>query len=382
MSPARWCSALAILVVATCTYTRAEVLAQGGNRVFREISDDLESAVALISNPTIKDSILVAERSGLVNAVDTRSGRTHKVIDIEALVGSASPRGLMSVAARGSGSALILVVGYMDPQGDLVVGSFIITDPRKTLDEDSMTVIIKIARLSPHKLGSSIAFGSAGDLYIATSAGEANNDGTFTPDTNPAQLPQSLLGKVIRIKPGESAGYSVPADNPFAKESAFQPEIYALGFRAPYSISFASQRNQILVLDTNEHNNEINLVEPGRNYGWDLLDGVECRRKDRQKECVSSSYAPPILALSKTNSDSTLIGGFLYQGERYPELNQSLVFADSSSANIYAANENSSGIWEHRTIAKMPHGSITAIGRGSDGAIYAASDKGTLLLLQ
>jgi glucose/arabinose dehydrogenase len=288
----------------------------------------------------------------------------------------------MSIAAQGSGSAVILIVSYMDPQGDLVVGRFTITEPHKPLDEDSMTVIIKIARLSPHRLGSSLDFGPDGTLYIATSDGEATDGGSTTTRTHAAQLPQSLLGKVIRVRPGERSGYSVPTDNPFIKQSSFQPEIYALGFRAPEAISIAPSGNQIFVLDSNERNNEVNLVERGKNYGWDALDGLECRNKDQQKECDANSSVRPLLALPKGDSNSALVGALLYQGDRYPELRGYLLFADRNSGIIYAASEKSPGIWGHRAITQAQQGSITAIGYGSDGVIYAASEAGRLFSLQ
>lgn len=382
MSVARWCSTLALLVVATCTCTRADITSPAGSRTLREVSDDLDSPVKLIPDPIHSNTLLVAEQSGRVLAFNTRSGKTREVIDIEAVVGAASPRGLMSIAAQASGSALTIVVGYMDPQGDLVVGRFSVSDPDKSLDEGSMVVIIKIARLSPHRLGSSLEFGTDGTLYIATSDGETTNGGPTTPNIHAAQLPQSLLGKVIRIRPAERAGYSVPTDNPFVKQSSFQPEIYALGFRAPEAVSSPSARNQIVLLDSNENNNEINLVERGKNYGWDEFDGRECRRKDRQVECDASPSVRPVLALPKANTNSALVGGLIYQGERYPELRESLLFADRSSGTLYAASEKSSGSWEHRVIAQTPQGSITAIGNGADGAVYIATDAGKLFALQ
>lgn len=382
MFAARWCSTLALLVVATCTCTRADIASPAGSRNLREVSDDLDSPVKVIPDPIHSDTLLVAEQSGRVLAFNTRSGKTREVIDIEGVVGAASPRGLMSIAAQASGSALTIVVGYMDPQGDLVVGRFSVSDSGKSLDESSMVVIIKIARLSPHRLGSSLEFGTDGTLYIATSDGETINDSPTTPSIHAAQLPQSLLGKVIRIRPAERAGYSVPTDNPFVKQSSFQPEIYALGFRAPEALSIAPVRNQIFLLDSNERSNEVNLVERGKNYGWDEFDGRECRKKDRQVECDASPSVRPVLTLPKANTHSALIGGLVYQGEQYPELRGSLLFADSSSGTLYTAGEKSSGIWEHRVIAQTPQGSITSIGNGANGAIYVTTDAGKLFALQ
>jgi glucose/arabinose dehydrogenase len=366
MVVSRWCCALVLTLFAAPLCGWTESSATSPSRKFREVTDNLETPVAIVPDPRNATNLLVAGRSGLIVSVDPRDGRTSAVVDIESLVGSSSPRGLVDIATETSGDARALFVGYLDPQGDLVVGRFSLARARSPLDEESMTVVIKIARLTMNTLGSSMALGPDGMLYIGTNDGE----GTTTPRTHTAQLPQTLLGKVIRIKPGEKSGYSTPVDNPFHNQQNFQPEIWALGFRSPEALRFTGNSKQLLLLDSSERTNEINLVEPGKNYGWDATDVTT--------GCPLDSFAQPILVLPKDNPNSRLVGGFTYSGELYQELRDTLVFAETTSGTVYSAKERSPGTWERSTIGRVSTGAITALGQGQKGTIYVATERGEL----
>lgn len=369
-----WCCALVVTLLASPLCGGAEDMATSASKRFREISDDLEAPVALVPDPRNATDLLVAERSGIVVSVDPRSGRGHEVINIESLIGSSSPRGLLDIVTYGSGNEPILFVSYLDPQGDLVVGRFSLSDTQSPLEEEAMAVVIKIARLSLNTLGSSMAIGPDGMLYVGTNDGE----GTASPRTHTAQLPETLLGKVIRIKPGEKSGHATPADNPFQNQQNFQPEIWALGFRSPESLRFKESSKQLFVLDSNERTNEVNLVEPGKNYGWDTTDGNHCLAND----CAPDSFVKPILLLPKNNPSSRLVGGFTYNGERYLELRDTLVFGETTSSTIYSAKERVPGTWDLTTIGQLPKATITALGQGHNGAIYVATDRGALFEMQ
>lgn len=366
----RWCCALMVTLFAAPLCGWTESGATSPSRKFREVTDNLETPVAIVPDPRDATNLLVADRSGLIVSVDPRDGRTSDVVDIESLVGSSSPRGLLDIITERSGDPRTLFVSYLDPQGDLVVGRFSLSRAHSPLDEDSMTVVVKIARLTMNTLGSSMALGPDGMLYIGTNDGE----GTTAPRTHTAQLPQTLLGKVIRIKPGEKSGYSTPVDNPFHNQQNFQPEIWALGFRSPEALRFTGNSRQLLLLDSSERTNEINLVEPGKNYGWDATDGNDCVTNG----CALNSFAQPILALPKDNPNSRLVGGFTYSGELYQELRDTLIFAETTSGTVYSAKERSPGTWERATIGRVPKGAIAALGQGQNSTIYVTTDTGEL----
>jgi glucose/arabinose dehydrogenase len=82
-----------------------------------------------------------------------------------------------------------------------------------------------------------------------------------------AQKLDNHLGKIVRIhKDG-----SVPADNPFVGRAGALPEIWSYGHRNVQGAALAPNGT----LWTHEHGpqggDEINLIQPGRNYGWPVI---------------------------------------------------------------------------------------------------------------
>ena len=100
-------------------------------------------------------------------------------------------------------------------------------------------------------VGGDMDFDAAGNLYLSTGDDTNPFDSSgYTPiderpDRNPAFDAQrtagntnDLRGKVLRIRPGATGGYTVPAGNMFAPGTAnTKPEVYAMGFRNPFRMS-------------------------------------------------------------------------------------------------------------------------------------------------
>ncbi|MBC8061689.1 MAG: PQQ-dependent sugar dehydrogenase [Clostridiaceae bacterium] len=105
--------------------------------------------------------------------------------------------------------------------------------------------------------GGRLKIGPDQKLYITT--GDAGNSAL-------AQDPTSTAGKILRI---ELDG-RVPKDNPIINSP-----VYSLGHRNPQGLAW----NSINVLYASEHgqsaHDEINIIQPGANYGWPLVQGNE-----------------------------------------------------------------------------------------------------------
>jgi aldose sugar dehydrogenase len=111
--------------------------------------------------------------------------------------------------------------------------------------------------------GARIAFDGKGMLFLAI----GDRD-----ERNRSQDTQAHMGKVIRL----SLEGKVPEDNPYGPKGAAPAkglkEIWSLGHRNPQGIAFDSQKE---ILWVSEHGprggDELNRIEPGRNYGWPLV---------------------------------------------------------------------------------------------------------------
>ncbi len=111
--------------------------------------------------------------------------------------------------------------------------------------------------------GGAIHFGQDEKLYIATGQGEFAEN---------AQALDSLHGKLLRL----NADGTVPTSNPLVSNPAARPEIWARGFRNPFTFAVEPGTNRIYVNDVGSgvrRREEINDLVPGSNYGWPLAEG-------------------------------------------------------------------------------------------------------------
>ena len=107
-------------------------------------------------------------------------------------------------------------------------------------------------------------------LYIA------HGDGSEQSATAGGGQKNDALGKILRIDPREKKGepYTIPPGNPFARNRKFLPEIWAYGLRNPHNICFGKD-GTLYVADAGRANiEEVNLVKPGKNYGWANREGT------------------------------------------------------------------------------------------------------------
>ncbi len=107
---------------------------------------------------------------------------------------------------------------------------------------------------------SRLAFGRDGKLYVSTFGNARDGMG--------AQDPMSLAGKVLRLNDDGS----VPNDNPFSGKAGYKPEIYTLGHRSTLALAVHPGTGAVWENENGPNGgDEINVLEPGANYGWPLV---------------------------------------------------------------------------------------------------------------
>lgn len=106
--------------------------------------------------------------------------------------------------------------------------------------------------------GGRIAFGADGRLWITSSE-------RF--QFQPAQEMNTNLGKIVRLNDDGS----IPSDNPFASQGGVAAQIWSLGHRNVYGLTFDSQGRLWSHEMGPRGGDELNIVERGSNYGWPIV---------------------------------------------------------------------------------------------------------------
>ena len=82
-----------------------------------------------------------------------------------------------------------------------------------------------------------------------------------------AQRLDNHLGKIVRV--GKDG--SVPRDNPFVGQAGARPEILSYGHRNPQGAVLGADGRLWMHEHGPQGGDEINRIEPGRNYGWPVI---------------------------------------------------------------------------------------------------------------
>ncbi len=173
-----------------------------------------------------------------------------------------------------------------------------------------------------------------GILYVATGDGGWVFKQVSPDPQRAAQDLMSPLGKILRIDPeGGEAGeaYTVPPGNPFADEADALPEIWAYGLRNPHRLNWDRVTGGLFAYDIGgDYIEEINLIEPGGNYGWSKREGTFRHEEELvfPLPADDGGFLYPVAQYGHADRNGAISGGFVYRGNAIPELFGYFVYAD------------------------------------------------------
>ena len=210
--------------------------------------------------------------------------------------------------------------------------------------------------------GSRLAFGQDGELYVTV--GERS-------DREPREQAQDLnsgLGKIFRItQQGEPV-----EGNPFIGQDNALPEIWSLGHRNLQSATMDDQGRLWTVEHGPRGGDELNLPEPGKNYGWpEVTYGVEYSGQPVGQGITRMSsteqpvyYWDPVIAPS---------GMAFYNADAIPEWKGTFLVGGLVSQGVVVLHmENDRVKYEERVPLNAR---IRDVKVGPDGAVYAVTEQ-------
>jgi glucose/arabinose dehydrogenase len=233
-------------------------------------------------------------------------------------------------------------------------------------------VLLEIRQPYRNHNGGLNLFGPDGMLYIGMGDGGSAGD----PHNNGQRL-DTLLGKMLRLAVDGGAAYRVPGDNPFVDRPGARAEIWAYGLRNPWRFSFDRVSGRLFVADVGQNAiEEVDIVERGGNYGWNIMEGSECYGA---QTCDKTGLRLPIAEYGHAQGCS-VTGGYVYRGSRIPGLVGRYIFGDYCSGRLWTLAEETGGRWG--MAAWLPTGlAISSFGEDQHGELYVVDHRGAVYLL-
>jgi len=218
--------------------------------------------------------------------------------------------------------------------------------------------------------GARLLFDRQGMLFVTL------GDLASTPLRPYIQQLDSGIGKIVRIT---TDGQPAPG-GPFAGQAGARPELYALGFRNPLGLAFRPGTDQLWEVDVGPFGgDELNLIRPGANYGWPVINyGLEYSRQPVGEGTARAGLEQPVYFWDPVISPSSLM---FYSGDMVPQWKGNAFVTSLSQAHLVRlVLDGDRVVGEERLLADRRE-RLRLVRQAPDGALYVLTDgaKGKLL---
>ncbi len=333
----------------------------------QRVANGLEHPWGLAFLP--KNRLLVTERAGRMRLVAPDGAKSHPV------------EGLPRVDARDQGGLLDVALDPRFSENQLVYWSY--AEPREGGNGTAVARGRLVAEATPPRLegvqviwrmrptldstkhfGSRLVFSRDGTLFVTT------GERSILEGRAQAQRLDSGLGKVIRIRPDGT----VPSDNPFLEKPTALPEIYSYGHRNLQAAALHPDTGKLWVVDHGPRGgDELNVIEPGKNYGWPIITyGIEYSGGPIGEGRTAAPgmeqplyYWDPVIAPS---------GMAFYTGKAFPQWRGSLFVGALAGKHVARLTlEGTRVVGEERLLAGRAR--FRDVRVGPDGSLFLLTDE-------
>jgi glucose/arabinose dehydrogenase len=201
-----------------------------------------------------------------------------------------------------------------------------------------------------------------------------------------AQEPGSLRGKILRMRDDGSA----PPDNPFIDRAGYRPEIYTLGHRNSLGLMVHPQTGALWNNENGPNGgDEINIILPGRNYGWPVVSfGRDYAGPRVSEHPTQAGMESPIVVWIPSIAVS---GMTVYTGDRFPNWKGNVFVGSMRTGEIAGTghlerivfNDKTEELRRESLLGEFRQ-RIRDVRQGPDGYLYLLTDEddGALLRIE
>jgi glucose/arabinose dehydrogenase len=253
-----------------------------------------------------------------------------------------------------------------------------ITVQRGKLSGTALTNVEEIftGEWSTGSSGSRLAFGTDGLLYVSTGA-------PFGATT--ARDLASVYGKVLRLRDDGK----VPDDNPFVKRAGARPEVFTIGHRDQLGLTVHPSGAVLAAEHGPNGGDEVNLILPGRDYGWPTYTYGRNYDGTRLSELpVTEGIEQPLVLWVPSIAPTGLA---VYTGDKIPAWRNNLFVGSARIGEIprtgglerVVFNDKLEEIRRERLLGSLQQ-RIRDVRQGPDGLLYVVTDEddGALLRIE
>jgi glucose/arabinose dehydrogenase len=316
-------------------------------------------------------NILVTERPGRLRII--RNG----VLDRQPIAG------VPAVHAIGQGGLLDVVLHPEFARNGLVYLSY--TKPigggsstteaiaRGRFDGTRLNEVTEIfqARMLPSRgvsaMAGRMAFDGEGYLYFTIGDRFTPTDGDLT--RHPAQDLSNHMGKTVRLHDDGR----VPADNPFVGRPGALPEIWSYGHRNAQGMAFHPTTGALWQSESGaQGGDELNVIRPGRNYGWPVVGFSREYNGDNLHEASArEGMEQPVHHWTPAIVPTGLM---IYTGARFPSWKGNIFVGGLGGERLSRVVVDGERFVAEEVFLESVLGRIREVRQGPDGFIYLAID--------
>lgn len=317
--------------------------------------------------------IYVLQQRGTV-FVFTPDGKPEGSVFLQRPVSTkGNEEGLLSVAFHpkfATNGTYFIYYSASDPRRSVLSRMKIAAGDPSKADLASEEVVLTVDQPFDNHNGGTLLFGPDGKLYLGLGDGGSAGD----PQDN-GQKTSTLLGKIIRIDVDQAdAGlkYGIPKDNPFVGKDDWRPEIWALGLRNPWRMSFDRQTGDLWAGDVGQNYwEEIDVITRGGNYGW---KNHEAKQPYEKRPAIPGAI-DPVFAYTRGEGQS-ITGGYVYRGKAMKDLVGHYVYGDFNTGRIWALRKQGDTV-DNRLLIQLAKGQqVASFAEDAAGELYLCTFEG------